>query len=396
MFAFGDARYLGSAGARHLGSAVVGMAVAPAGRGYLLATSKGDVLRFGAVPLGPAKLAAPLGSAVAAMAATPDAKGYWLVTTKGKVVPFGDAHNYGSMTGALKAAIVGIAPTANGKGYWLAARDGAVFAFGDAHQAVAGHQAAPKAQGPVSAIALSFNAGNPRAKTAHASPTTAPSGGNCTNPKWSTSDAEGTANTDPNHGEYWWVNNDAWSGSHGPQSISVCNQSSWYAVSDQPDNGGQVETYPDTEYDVGGRDNGLSTKPISAYNSITSTFSEDYPAAGSWDAAYDLWTNNWHNETMIWNQWAGSQSYWYKQATTNVTLDGVVYHFIANGSELIFMRVNQVQSGSVDILAAWQWEVANGYAKSTDVPTQLEYGVEVCSTNGNETFPMNGLTFNLS
>ncbi len=172
MFAFGDARYFGSAGASHLGSAVVGMAVAPAGRGYLLATSKGDVLRFGAVPLGAAKLAAPLGSAVAAMAATPDAKGYWLVTTKGKVVPFGDAHNYGSMTGALKAAIVGIAPTANGKGYWLAARDGAVFAFGDAsppHQAVAG----PQAPGPVSAIALSFNTGNPRAKTAHASPTTA-------------------------------------------------------------------------------------------------------------------------------------------------------------------------------------------------------------------------------
>ncbi len=162
VFSFGDARYLGSAGASHLGSAVVAMAVAPNGHGYWLATSKGGVLRFGAVPVGPAKLASPLGSAVAAMAATPDAKGYWLVTTKGKVVAFGDAHDYGSMSGGRKAAIVGIAPTADGKGYWLAARDGAVFAFGDAHQAVAGHQAAPKAQGPVSAIALSFNAGKPK------------------------------------------------------------------------------------------------------------------------------------------------------------------------------------------------------------------------------------------
>jgi hypothetical protein len=36
------------------------------------------------------------------------------------------------------------------------------------------------------------------------------------------------------------------------------------------------------------------------------------------------------------------------------------------------------------------------YAKSTDVPTQLEYGVEVCSTTGAETFPMTGLTFSLS
>ena len=108
---------------------------------------------------------------------------------------------------------------------------------------------------------------------------------------------------------------------------------------------------------------------------------------------------------MIWNQWAGSQSYWYHQATTNVTLDGVAYKFIDTAAtpsdttahgELIFMRVNQVQNGAVDILAAYQWEVANGYAKSTAVPTQLEYGVEVCSTTGSETFPMTGLTFKLS
>ena len=176
-------------------------------------------------------------------------------------------------------------------------------------------------------------------------------------------------------------------------------------MSDQPDVQGQVETYPDTEYDVGGRDNGPSTKTISAYNSITSTFSEDFPAAGSWDAGYDLWTNNWGNETMIWNQWAGSQAFWYNQATISVTLDGVAYKFIDTAAtpsdptahgELIFMRVNQVQSGSVDILAAYQWEVANGYASASDAPTQLEYGVEVCSTTGSETFPMTGLTFNLS
>ena len=274
VYGFGDAKVYGSMATAHLAKAIVGITRAPGGRGYWLFGGDGGVfsvwrrwllwLGRGQPPgrgrgghgrgpggtglfagheqrgrpalrgraLGPAKVAAPLGSAVAAMAATPDAKGYWLVTTKGKVVPFGDAHDYGSMTGALKADIVGIAPTANGKGYWLAARDGAVFGFGDAkpvtHQAVAGPQARP-----VSAIALSFNTANPRAKTAHASSTdAAAAGGNCTNPSFSTSDAEGTENIDGG-AEYWWVNNDAWSGSHGPQSISVCNHSSWYAVSDQ-------------------------------------------------------------------------------------------------------------------------------------------------------------------
>src|SRR5208282_196428 len=138
--------------------------------------------------------------------------------------------------------------------------------------------------------------------TTTTSTTLAPGGGTCTHPTFSTSDAEGTENTDPSDGyEYYWVDNDAWSGSHGPQTLYVCNESSWYAVSNQPNNGGQVETYPDTEYDVGGREH-PSTTPISGWSSITSTFSEHYPAAGGWDAAYDLWTDDWTNETMIWNQ----------------------------------------------------------------------------------------------
>ena len=220
-------------------------------------------------------------------------------------------------------------------------------------------------------------------------------GGNCTAPIWSGSQPEDTYSVDPNDAEYWWVNNDAWNGSAGAQSIYVCNQSSWYAVSDQPNVGGAVETYPDTEYDVGGR-NSPSTKPISGFNSITSTFAEDYPSAGSWDAAYDLWLNNWSIETMIWNQWSGSQDYWPDQATISLSLDGVPYKFYDNGGELMFFRQAQVTSGSVDILAAYDWLVQNGYVKASDVPTQLEYGVEICSTAGNETFPMTGLTFSTS
>ena len=241
-------------------------------------------------------------------------------------------------------------------------------------------------------------------------PTPQPSAtGTCTNPSFSTSDPEGTDNTDPGGIENWWVSNDAWSGSHGPQKINVCSASSWNAVSNQPNIGGQVETYPDTEYDVGGRD-GHTTKPISAFNSITSTFAESNPSGGGWDAGYDLWTNNWSNETMIWNQWAGAQSFWPQQANGSggaaLTLDGVPYHFFANGSncnttnvggcELMFFRDTQTNSGSVDLLAAFQWEVAHGYAKSSDVPTQLEYGTEVCYTSGSETFNTTGLTMSLS
>ena len=221
----------------------------------------------------------------------------------------------------------------------------------------------------------------------------AATGGNCTDHVWSSGNPEATDNIDPKDADYWWVNNDAWSGGHGPQTLYVCNQASWYAVSDQPNDGGAVETYPDTEYDVGGRKS-LSTKPISQFHSITSTFSEDYPSVGSWDAAYDLWLNNFGIETMIWNQWSGSDVP--EQSSISLSLDGVPYKFFDNGGELMFFRQNQVTSGSVDILAAYDWLVHNGYVSANDVPTQLEYGVEICSTNGNETFPMTGLTFSLS
>ncbi len=219
-------------------------------------------------------------------------------------------------------------------------------------------------------------------------------GGNCTQPSWSSSQATGTESLD-NTGT-WWVDNDAWSGSHGPQSIYVCNQASWYAVSNQPNIQGQVETYPNSEYDVGGRNNGVSTKPISAYQSITSSFAEQYPTSGdSMDAAYDLWLNNWGTEIMIWNEDSGSQTYWNTQGTP-VTVGGVAYEFVNLGDEFIFIRQSQVKSGSVDILSALKYLVSQSLVKSSDVPTQLEYGVEICSTTGSQTFPLTGLTFNLS
>lgn len=177
--------------------------------------------------------------------------------------------------------------------------------------------------------------------------------------------------------------------------LNVCNQSSWYAVSNQPNNGGAVETYPNTEYDVGGRDHG-STTPISRWHSMRSSFSEAFPSAGGWDAAFDLWLDDWHTEIMIWNQWAGAQSVWPSRATTAVRLRGVAYHFYDDGGELMFFRDRQVSAGSVDILAAFRWLASRGLVKFSDVPTQLEYGVEVCYTSGVETFPLTGLSFQVS
>lgn len=240
-----------------------------------------------------------------------------------------------------------------------------------------------------------------------------------------------TLNTDPGATEFWWIDQDEWSPSPGSvQTMAVCSPSSWTATDAQPDVGGQVHTYPDTELDVGGRSTcqfgSLSTTSIGGYHAITSMFNESFPTGGSWDAGYDLWVGPsetvngcptqgvpFDHEIMVWNQWSGGQSFWANCANgigscpsggnaQAVSLNGVGYHYFDNGSELMFFRDTQVSSGSVDILSAFNWLTAHPTAdptdnvKSTDIPTNLEYGVEVCSTVGTQLFPLTGLTFSLS
>lgn len=192
------------------------------------------------------------------------------------------------------------------------------------------------------------------------------------------------------------VNNNMWGSQTGTQTTNVCGPASWTAVANQPNHAGAIQTYPDTEYFVGGQgpNGSASTKPISAYVTIGSTFAEAFGhvSGDEWDAAYDLWTNQWTDETMIWNEWTNP---YYPTACTQVTLGGVGYCVSHSTGYTVFWRDAQVKSGSVDILAAYQYEVSRGWALASDVPTQLEYGVEIAGTVGTQSFPVTGLSFTL-
>ena len=79
----------------------------------------------------------------------------------------------------------------------------------------------------------------------------------------------------------WWVNSDVWTTS-GKEKVAVCDQSSWTATVNETTTGGEIRTYPDTEYDVGGRGTGTGhtakgAGPISGFTSITSTFVQEIP-----------------------------------------------------------------------------------------------------------------------
>lgn len=215
-------------------------------------------------------------------------------------------------------------------------------------------------------------------------------GGVCANPFASTSVARGDINIGTDN--IFQVRNEAWSDTHGPQTIYACSEQSWYVLSNQPDLAGAVQTYPDSIYWL----RGSQSRTINQYTSIVSTFAEEYQKQGNWNAAYDIWLNDFDKEVMVWNEWNGGPGYWPTQAKTAVTVSGVPYHLYNNGGEYMFFRDNQVKSGSVDILAILKWLQTNNRLTTTDKLTQIEYGVEICSTVGTQRFDTTGFTVSVN
>jgi hypothetical protein len=166
-------------------------------------------------------------------------------------------------------------------------------------------------------------------------------------------------------------------------------------TSDQPGTGSNdgVETYPDTQQHV--------NYPLGTLTSLPSTFDVTTPSAGGvvpasgpqWDAAYDLWLDNFGTEVMIWNNWTMNWQYWWNaDHGTTATIDGVAYHAYTNGSGLWFIRDNVTNVGSVDIAHVLQWAVTQGWLKSTQTLGEVEYGFEVSYTGAPMTFTLNDFT----
>ena len=133
VFAFGDARFYGSAFGRRLRAPIAAMAATPTAHGYWLAGADGGVFTFGDARFSGSLASRDLGAPVVAMAATPTGDGYWLAAADGGVFAFGDARFHGAATATpLRAPVVAMAATPTGDGYWLAAADGGIFTFGAA------------------------------------------------------------------------------------------------------------------------------------------------------------------------------------------------------------------------------------------------------------------------
>ena len=172
IFAYGDARFHGSTGSEHLNKPIVGIASTPDGKGYWLVASDGGIFAYGDARFHGSTGGERLNEPVVAMAATPDGKGYWLVASDGGLFAYGDAGFHGSAGGQEQASPVSaMAATPDGRGYWLAESSGAVLAYGDAPALGGAPPESPPS--PVVAILPGTYTGPPLPTTT-APPTTAP------------------------------------------------------------------------------------------------------------------------------------------------------------------------------------------------------------------------------
>jgi hypothetical protein len=185
----------------------------------------------------------------------------------------------------------------------------------------------------------------------------------------------------------------------GPESVHVCSASSWYVESQEPANNTAVLTFPGVQ-DNFGTGKGVA---ISSYKSMTSTYAFVIPNIGDYEMTYDIWLNGEASagctEIMIWLDNHG-QTPAGSVVHSNVAVGGSTFNVWRSTSgswqTISFETTSSFSptaSGTVDLLAIYNYVVQQGWMAASSALYQIGFGPEICSTGGqNETFYINDFT----
>lgn len=212
----------------------------------------------------------------------------------------------------------------------------------------------------------------------------------CALPIWQTSVQRGTNWVKPGSTTVR-VLNEVWNTAEaGPQTIKVCSASSWFVEANHPkagvpaDREGSVKSYPCTQV--------LFSKPaLSSIVSLTSKWAHEAPAAGYWNACYDIWLGGLGSastaEVMVWTdkRYPGPIPASNALKSVKANLNGVPFtawtRKNSNGGDYIAVVFDQNrQRGDVDLLAVFKYLASLGWIKMTDTLAAVNYGIEISST----------------
>jgi hypothetical protein len=194
--------------------------------------------------------------------------------------------------------------------------------------------------------------------------------------------------TDPDTGLN--VGNDMWNcpqSACGKQKVWANSSSSWGVVSTMARGNTAVLTYPAVQ-ELFGANN--KPAPLSSARELVSTFTEAMPTTAGTigEAAYDIWLNGWNTEVMIWVD--NQHQQFYRPVVATATFNGQTFtvyrapgtsHGYPSGPIFFVLNHNET-SGTVDILAVFRWLQQSGFLSSTAGLNAVDFGWEICSTNG--------------
>jgi hypothetical protein len=187
-----------------------------------------------------------------------------------------------------------------------------------------------------------------------------------------------------------FVNNDMWNppGAGHPQTIYVNNPGDWEAVSDQARGNTSVLSYPSVQQIFTQSDD--APAPISGFSTLLSNYTESMPSGGDNESAFDIWlgtsaATDYSQEVMIWQddhrtnpppgKVAGHTDFF---GTPYTVWDDTT----SNPGTIYFVRDANATSTRVHIITMLKWLENHGLSPKGSGINDIEFGWEICSTNG--------------
>jgi hypothetical protein len=173
----------------------------------------------------------------------------------------------------------------------------------------------------------------------------------------------------------FYINNNMWGPSAGPQTIWAESYSDWGVQSDQPVGNKTVETYPEIQQD-------FSNVLVTSLPALTNSFTEAMPDVTGLDAeaADDVWLNSYGIEVMIWVDNVGQTPA--GKIIGHATISGQSFAVWLRGTTYSFVLSGNETSGQTHILTTLKWLQKQGYVPASATLTQVDFGWEIASTGG--------------
>jgi hypothetical protein len=173
----------------------------------------------------------------------------------------------------------------------------------------------------------------------------------------------------------FFVYNNAWNSSAGPQTIWANSFKNWGVESSQAAGNKAVETYPNVQKN-------FNNVPVSKLGILRNGYQESMPGSASLDAeaADDVWLNKYKLEVMIWVDNHGQRPS--GNVIGHATILGQHFSVWDGGTTWTFLLDHKQASGQTHILGALKWLIARHDIPASVTLAQVGFGWEIASTGG--------------